>query len=222
MLLNIKKFLEETGIVDAFYPGKRLVKKCKVSGEHKSHSVVMDWRDPDKVRVELKAGLSGRTLEPKELKKYPVSLQTPTYIEIEVNNDNTSDDEGEEEEGKSSGGKGGGGKKPAKKKSLEDIEVIAARFGDSAEGQIPEEGTITEMVVMGMQIAQEAYESVMSVLTQQMKQSVVHATELLAKASSMVTRVQPPSFLEPKGNETEKYKYDREKNADIGFRPSFG
>ena len=83
MLLNIKKFLKEAGITEKLYPGKLLVKKCKLTGDYKSHSVVLDWRDPGKLRLEVKAGLSGKDLEPKDLKKYPVSFQTPTYIEID-------------------------------------------------------------------------------------------------------------------------------------------
>ncbi len=220
MLLNIKKFLKEAGITEALYPGKRLVKKCKIAGEYKSHSVILDWRDPDKLRLEVKAGLSGKDPEPKELRKYPVSLQTPTYVEIDMKSDKKSDEE-EGEEGKSSGKSGGGGKQP-KMKNLEDVEMIAGRFGHSAEGRVPEQGTVKEIVVMGLQVAKEAFETIMSELAKQINHAVIATTELLAKAGELVTRVQPPSFLKPKGDETAKYKYDREKNADIGFRPTFG
>lgn len=81
---NIQEFLEECGLKEPLYPGKRVVKKLPQPGEYKSHCVVYDWRDPSKIRIEVKAGLSGRNLEPKELKKYPVSFQSPTFIEIEV------------------------------------------------------------------------------------------------------------------------------------------
>jgi hypothetical protein len=220
MLLNIKKFLKEAGITEALYPGKRLVKKCKIPGEYKSHSVIFDWRDPDKLRLEVKAGLSGKDPENKELRKYPVSLQTPTYVEIDMKSEKKSEDE-EGEEGKSSGKSGGGGKQP-KMKNLEDVEMIAGRFGDSAEGKVPEQGTVREIVVMGLQVAKEAFETIISELAKQINHAVIATTELLAKAGELVTRVQPPSFLKPKGDETAKYKYDREKNADIGFRPTFG
>ncbi|MCB1680470.1 MAG: hypothetical protein H6858_05240 [Rhodospirillales bacterium] len=223
MLLNIKKFLKEAGITEALYPGKRLVKRCKIPGEYKSHSVIFDWRDPGKLKLEVKAGLSGKDLEAKELKKYPVSFQSPTYVEIDIKDaisEKRSEEDEEGEEGKSSGKSGGGGKQP-KRKGLEDVEVIAARFGDSAEGKIPSEGTVREIVVMGLQVAKEAFETIMSELVKQINHAVIAATELLAKAGELVTRVQPPSFLKPKGDETAKYKYDREKNADIGFRPTF-
>lgn len=225
MKVNVAHFLEEADIKDPFYPGKRLVKQCKQQGDFKSHCVVMDWRTPEKIHIDIKAGLSGRDMEPKDLKNYPICFQSPTFIEIKVTNDNkddNKDDDEEEEEGKSSKGKGGsGGKKPEKKK-LEDIDMISSRFGDSVEGKIPEMGEIVDMMVMGMKIAKEAFESVFNQLTQQIKHTKISATELLAKASNIITRVQPPSFLKPKGDETAKYKYDRERNADIGFTPGLG
>lgn len=222
MLVNIKNFLKEAGILDTFYPGKRLVKACKIPGEFKSHCVVVDWTNPEKIRLEVKAGISGKQLPNQEIKKYPVSFQSPTYVEIDMTAEKRKEDEGDEEgEGKASGGKGGsGGKKPLIKKKLEDVELITNRFVNSAEGYVPNVGTIKEIVVMGMKIAKDSFASVMSELTKQISHAVVATTELLAKASDLVTRVQPPSFLKPKGDETAKYKYDREKNADIGFRPS--
>ena len=84
MDLNIKEFMEECGIEDPIYPGKRLVHKLPQTGEHKSHCVVYDWRNPDTLRIEIKAGLSGKDLPPKELAKYPVSFQSPTYVEIDM------------------------------------------------------------------------------------------------------------------------------------------
>lgn len=98
MEVNIQEFLETCGLEEPLYPGKRVVKKLPQPGEYKSHCIVYDWRDPDKIRVEIKAGLSGRDLEPKELKKYPVSFQSPTYIELDVTNKN-------EKETKAKGGK---------------------------------------------------------------------------------------------------------------------
>lgn len=225
MKVNIRQFLDDAGIEDPLYPGKRLVQKCKQTGEFKSHCVVLDWRAPDRLHMEIKAGLSGKQLEPKDLKHYPVCFQSPTYIDIAVPNDNKGqkDDEDDDEgKGKASGKGGSGGKKPAPKKKLEDIALIAGRFGASVEGKIPETGTIVDMVVMGMTIAKEAYESVFTQLTAQIRHAKISATELLAHAGNMVTRVLPPSFLKPKGDETAQYKYDREKNADIGFRPGLG
>ncbi len=219
MQVNVKEFLAESGITEPFYPGKRLVHRMQQAGEYKSHCVVLDWRDPAKIRIDVKAGLSGKDLEPKKLKYYPVSLQTPTFVEIEVVNDNRgkSKKDDDEEQGKSSSSSSGGGKGPAKSK-LEDMKLLAAEaFGSVMEGQVPELGTIVEMVVMGTKITAEAFGNVFTKLAHHISHAKVSATDLLAAAGEFVTKYEPPSFLKPKGDEQAKYKYDREKNADIGY-----
>lgn len=127
MQVNIKEFVEQSGLTEPFYPGKFLVKPCPQPGEYRSHCVVYDWRDPSRIRIEIKAGLTGRDLPNKDLVKYPVSFQAPTYIEIDVqtgdmrtisrhvvaNDDDSKDDDDGDTEGKSGKG-GGGGKRPAK------------------------------------------------------------------------------------------------------------
>ena len=217
MQLNIKEFLEEAEISEAFYPGKRLVHTCRQEGEYKSHCVVLDWRDPDTIRIEIKAGLSGRNLDVKKLKYYPISFQAPTYVDIEVVNDNEDDIEEEEEESKGKGGKGGTSK--GQKKSLKDMKDVAmAAFGDIVEKAAPELGKIKEMMVMGKEIAADKYGQVIGELANQIEHGKIIATELLSKAADVVTKYEPPSFMQAKGNETAKYSYDREKNADIGFQ----
>ncbi len=220
MQVNVKNFLNDADIKESFYPGKRIVKPCKQLGEYKNHCVIVDWRDPETIKIDIKPGLSGKHLAPAVLKKYPVCFQSSTYVEIEVTNDNEEDDD-EDDEGKSKGKSGGGGKKMAKKK-LEDISLITSRFGDSAEGSVPTAGEIKEMVVMGVQIAKEAFGNAFKELTKQIKHAHIATTELLAQAADLVTRVAPPSYVEPKGDETVKYNYDRDKNADIGFKMSLG
>lgn len=82
--VNIQELLAKAGLDEPLYPGKRVVKKLPQQGQFKSHCVVYDWRDPKKIRVEVKAGLTGRDLPKKELAQYPISLQTPTFVEIAV------------------------------------------------------------------------------------------------------------------------------------------
>lgn len=218
MQVNVKQFLDEAGITEAFYPGKRLIHKCQQSGEYKSHCVVLDWRNPDKIKIEIKAGLSGRDLEPAKLKYYPVSFQTPTYVDIEIVNDNDDDDEDDEESQAS--GKGGGGGKQPKKATLSDMKALASdAFGSVMEGKSPELGKIVEMVVLGTKVAQEAYGQVMGQLAHDISRLKVATTDLLASAGKLVTKVEPPAFMKPKGDETAKYSYSQEKNADIGYRP---
>lgn len=218
MKVNVKQFLQEAGITEAFYPGKKLVHACRQEGQFKSHSVVLDWRNPDKIRIELRAGLNGKELTIKELKNYPVSFQTPTYVDIEIVNDNKED-----EEGKSTSGSGGSGGSKGPKKSLESMRSLASEaFGSVREGKIPEFGKIVEMVVMGTKIASDAYGKVMGVLAKQIQHAHIKATDLLAQTGDFVTKYMPPSFMAPTGDEQKAYKYDREKNADIGFRPGPG
>ncbi len=214
MQVNVQQFLDDAGVKEPFYPGKRIVLPCAQTGEFKSHCVVLDWRVPEKIRLEIKPGLSGKDLEPQKLKNYPVSLQMPTYVEIEVINDNKSDEEEGEEEGKSSSGKGGSGGQKMK--------LMASAFGEVVDGKIPALGKIVEMVIMGSEIAAEAFGEVLTQLTKQINQAKVSTTALLAQAGKMITKVMPPSFMAPKGDETVTYKYDQEKNADIGFRSTLG
>ncbi len=219
MQVNIKEFLVDADIKEALYPGKRIVKPCKQIGEYKNHCVIVDWRDPDNIQIDIKPGLSGKHLAPEILKKYPVCFQMPTTVKIKVTNDNKDDDDEEGKKGKS--GSSGGGKKPAKKK-LEDTELIAARFGEHAEGSVPTLGELKQMMIMGVDIAKEALGNAFTELTKQIGHAHIAATEVLAKAADLVTRVAPPSFMEAKGDETANYNYDRDKNADIGFKMSLG
>ena len=214
MRIHLKEFLEESGITEAIYPGKRFVHACKQVGQFKSHCLVLDWRDPNKLRLEVKAGLSGRDLEPQKLKYYPVSFQTPTYVDVEIVNDN-DDEETEGSKGKS----GGGGKKPSK--SIKDLQSLASTaFGDAIKGSIPEMGKIVDMVILGTQIAKDAYGAVMGKLAQQIDHAKISTTDLLAQAGDFVTKYTPPAFMKPTGDEQVQYKYDREKNANIGYRPA--
>lgn len=233
MHLNVQEFLNAAGVTEPLYPGKRMVHQCRQPGEFKSHCVVFDWRDPAKIRIEVKAGLSGRTLEPQKLRYYPVCFQTPTYIDVEIVNDRgaparrkrqdeDSGDESGEKSGSASGSSGGGGRQPVKDQ-LTDMKLLATEaFIQASDGKLEAVGRIVDMVVLGTKIAAESYGRVMESLAQQLSHARVSATELLAKAGNFVTKYTPPSFMRPAGNEDAVYHYDREKNADIGFRPSLG
>lgn len=221
MQVNIKKFLDQAGIKDSFYPGKRLVVPCAQTGEYKSHCLVLDWRDPSKILLRVKPGMSGKDLEPAKIKKYPVSLQTPTYVEIEVINDNEDDEDSEEETSK---GKSGGSSKGQKTKKKEDglMASMNEAFGEALEGKIPELAKIVDMMIMGSQISAKAFGDVFNKLIKQISHLKISPTDLLAEAGQFLKKVKPPSFIEPKAGEQydEDYKYNRELNADIGYRLS--
>ena len=225
MQVNIAELVETAGFEsEEFYPGKKLVKKYQLSGQYKSHCVVMNWFDPAKVHVELKAGLTGKDLEPQDLKNYPVSFQAPTYLDIRIGDEinenvdeNEDEDDDEEVTGKSGGG---GGKKPAKKELDEDNLALDA-FGKVTEGVIPEGGKIEKFVIMGKEIAQEAFASAFENLKEQLSQTKVMAMDLMKGVTNLITRATPGGGLEAKGDEAINYMYDLEKNGPMfGAAPS--
>jgi hypothetical protein len=219
MRINIAEFIAQAGLAEPFYPGKRIVKACPQPGEFKCHCVVYDWRDPNRIRVEVKAGLSGNDLSKKQLAFYPVSFQIPTYIEIDVASGNVSEHrrfvEDEEGEGEATEGSGSSDSKGHKKKRS--LSAGLNSFAEAVKGAVPNLGTIKDVVVMGKHIAVEAYGTVLMTFADQAAKGKILASELMSKAGSLVTRFTPPPFLKATGTEDAVYKYDRVKNE-----PMFG
>lgn len=216
MQVNIKELVEETGLNEKIYPGKKLVKKYAQPGEYKSHCVTFDWRSSDLLKVELKAGLTGRDLDLGDLKNYPVSYQAPTFIELVTDQFNNEDlqEEDEEDETEGKGKSGGGGKKPATKK-LEDGELSLNAFDKVTDGQIPELGEIEKFVVMGKELAQEAFAQAFENFKEQLHQTKVMAMDIMKGVSDIIQKATPGGGLEAKGDETVKYKYNAEKTAPL-------
>lgn len=212
MQVNIQELISETGLDEKLYSGKRVVKKYMQPGEFKSHCVVFDWRS-EILRVELKAGLSGKALDLKDLKNYPVSYQAPTFIELIAKNDNIVEDEDEGEEG-SKGKSGGGGKKPTTKK-LEDSEVSLSAFDKVTTGDLTEMAEITKFVVMGKELAQEAYAQAFENFKVQLHQVKVMAMDIMKGVGDVIKKATPGGGLQAKGDESIKYKYDTEKTASL-------
>lgn len=217
MKVNIQELLQKAGLEDeTFYPGKKLVKKYVQHGEYKSHCAVFDWHDGKNLRVEIKAGMYGNTLDAKELRHYPVSFQAATYIDIQTVNDNAEDSD-EDEDGKTSSGKsGGGGKKPAVNKDIE-TEVSLSAFSRLADGAVALSGDIQKFVVMGREIAKEAYGQALDNLKTQLSQTKIMAMDLMKGVSDIIHKATPGGGLEARGDETVKYRYDAEKTG-----PMFG
>jgi len=214
MKVDVRDLLKSSGLEDeAFYPGKRVVKKFIQHGEHKSHCAVIDWHD-NVVHVELKAGMNGTTLDAKELRKYPVSFQARTYLDIKMadNDDKDDDEDGEGSKGKS----GGGGKKPAVNLQDSDLSSMGA-FAKMAEGAVDTLGEIKKFVIMGKEIAKEAYAQAFENLKEQLAQTKVMVMDLMKDVVDIIHKATPGGGLEAKGDETIKYKYDAERTA-----PMFG
>ncbi|MEM9469732.1 MAG: hypothetical protein AAF988_06175, partial [Pseudomonadota bacterium] len=149
-----------------------------------------------------------------DLKNYPVSYQAPTYLKLLVNNDNEESEEEEDEEGEK-GKSGGGGKKP-KTEVLEETDLSSMNaFDKVSDGEIPSLGDIKEFVVMGKELAQEAFATAYENLTEQLKQAKVMAMDILKDVGNTIQRATPGGGLEAKGNEKINYKYDVEKTAAL-------
>lgn len=211
MQVNIEELVKKAGLNEPLYPGKKLVKKYVQPGEYKSHSVVFDWRDSKLVKVELKAGISGKDMDLNDLKNYPVSFQAPTHLKVAI--DDNSDEEEDEEGARGKGGSGG--KKPSEKK-LEDTELTAlSAFDRVSEGEIPGLGEIKEFVVMGKELAQEAFATAYENLTAQLSQVKVMAMDLLKGVDDVIKKATPGGGLQAKGDEQINYAYDTEKTTAL-------
>ncbi|MCS5595742.1 MAG: hypothetical protein NZ828_00655 [Alphaproteobacteria bacterium] len=205
MQVNVNELIEASDLKEPLYQGKRVVKKYPVAGDHKSHCMVFDWRDQSLLHVELKAGLTGRDLEPKDLAQYPVSFQARTFVDIETANEN----EDEEESGTSGrSGKSGGGKRPAKH-----------AFSKALDAEHAEHGKIKRMMIMGKEIAQEAFAVAYENLKEQLHQTKIAAMDMM-KGVANIERATPGGGLDAKGNETINYKYNIEKNSTMFSGPS--
>ena len=223
MKVDAKELLKSAGLEgETFYPGKKVIKKFIQHGEHKSHCMVFTWND-HLIRAELKAGMYGHTLDPKELRHFPVSFQAPTYVEILTGqNDNTEEDE--DDESGSRGKSGGGGKKPHMKKE-HDIDYSKSSmnaFSKTADGLVSTVGEIKNFVVMGKELAREAYAQAFENLKVQLAQTKVMAMDLMKDVAGAIKKATPGGGLSAHGDETIKYKYDAEKTAPMfgGLTPS--
>ena len=185
MNVDIQDFLDRCGLEEKLYPGKRFIKKLPKAGEHRSHCVEYDWRDPGVLHIEVKAGLSGHTLAAKDLKKYPVSFQSRTYVDFAISAGALENHEDEDKDGESDKGKsGGGGKAPRKR--------IHA-FTDMMRGHIPDLAAVKKMVVMGKDIGHGAVQAMLESLAAQIRNLSIAPVNLLAEVSK-VTRVAPGGF----------------------------
>lgn len=214
MKVNVRELLEQCEFEDTnIYPGKRVVKNFPQGGDHKSHCAVADWSNPERFRLQLMPGLTGKPLPLSELKQYPISFQAQTYIDIGFQNDNVNTED--EEDGESKGKSGGGGKKP--KRSLEDSGLSLNAFGKAMQGAVQAVGEIEKFVVMGKELAKEAYATALENLTHQLQQAKVLAIDILKNTSDIIKKATPGGGLAAKGDETIRYKYDAERTG-----PMFG
>ncbi len=87
MQLSLQEFLTKTGLEEDLAPGEVKLKKHPSDKEGNSYTVVYDRKtDPQKVRVEVRPGLSGLMPMPQDMSKYAVWLQTQNFVEFEIGN----------------------------------------------------------------------------------------------------------------------------------------
>jgi hypothetical protein len=85
MRLSAEEFLEKTGLGEALSPGQIKYKHHVGEKPGTSYTMVYDWKtDPNKIRVELRPGLTGLAPDKKDLGKYAVWLQSETYLELDL------------------------------------------------------------------------------------------------------------------------------------------
>jgi hypothetical protein len=215
MRLTIINLLNGLGVNDKFYWGKRIVKPLAQPGSFKNHALIANWIKPETIRLEVRAGLSGKTLTTKELSEYPLQFQSETFFDLAVEGHDGERKKSTDDE-TSKSGKGsasGGGHRP--KRALD--EKLSGMFSSAHSEKIPTHARLARGVVMGMEIGRDALESVFNMFCDHVRAGKVLATDLLASAGKAITRVTPPPFMSPRGDETKVYKYDREKNE-----PMFG
>jgi len=214
MQVDIQELLDSAGVKETLYPGKKLVRRYPQGGEYKSHCAVFDWHEPALLHVEIKAGLTGKTMDGKDLRHYPVSFQAPTYLDIDMR-------EGQEDEDETEGKSGGGGKQPQKKKPNEKGHSFRA-FSKANDGNIPTAGDIVAFVVMGKELAAEAFTQAYENLKEQLSQTKIMAMDLMKGVSEIIKKATPGGGLSARGDETVVYQYDSEKTAPMFGGPTPG
>ena len=83
--LSAADFLKKTGMEEPMAPG--MVKYRYITGDKEggSYTIVYDWRSNlDKIRVEVRPGLTGKMPPQDQLKNYAVWLQTQNFLELDL------------------------------------------------------------------------------------------------------------------------------------------
>ena len=98
--ITAREFLERSGMDEPMAPGQVKYRQHVAEKEGNSYTVVFDWQsDHNKIRIEIRPGLSGSMPDKKELSQYAVWLQTENYVEFELGASNNNAKESEQEDG---------------------------------------------------------------------------------------------------------------------------
>lgn len=87
MELTAEDFLKKAGLDEPLAPGQIKYKQHIGEKAGTSYTVVFDWKtDPNKIRIEVRPGLSGEMPHKKDLSKYAVWLQSENFLEFDMGN----------------------------------------------------------------------------------------------------------------------------------------
>lgn len=85
MNITAQDFLKEAGLDEPLSPGQIKYKQHVGEKAGSSYTMVYDWKtDPNKIRVEVRPGLTGLAPAKNELSKYAVWLQSKNYLELDL------------------------------------------------------------------------------------------------------------------------------------------
>lgn len=85
MRVTAEDFLQKTGLAEPLSPGQIKYKHHVGEKPGTSYTMVYDWKtNPNKIRVEIRPGLSGFAPDKKELSKYAVWLQCENFMELDL------------------------------------------------------------------------------------------------------------------------------------------
>jgi len=85
MQMSAEDFLKKSGMDEPMGPGMIKYKHHVGEKAGSSYTVVYDWKtDLNKIRIEVRPGLTGNFPDKRELSKYAVWLQTKNYLELDL------------------------------------------------------------------------------------------------------------------------------------------
>lgn len=93
-MLTVHECTSKAGLDVALMPGEVQYRPIIGEKEGTSYTLKYDHKDPHIVKMEVIPGLTGKALDPKELRNCAVWLQTPSAIELEVRSGNITDARG--------------------------------------------------------------------------------------------------------------------------------
>ena len=85
MEMSAEEFLVKAGLNESLLPGEIKFIKHPSEKEGNSYTIVYDWMtNPEKIRVEVRPGLTGQMPDRKDIGRYALWLQAENFVEFET------------------------------------------------------------------------------------------------------------------------------------------